>query len=1057
MKLRISAWGIRNPIPVAILFVCLTIWGLMSYGRLPIKQFPNISFPIVVVSVAQFGASPSEMENQITRPIENALSTVQNVKHIVSSVVLGVSTTSLEFELGSDLQKATDDVRTAVDQVRVQLPNGIDPPQVQRVDVDSSPILTVAVSSPTLSVQDLSWFVDDTVARTLQAQKGVAQVGRIGGADREIQVILDPDRMASFGVTANQVSQALRSFNSDNSGGRVEVGGQEQTIRVLGQARTVDQLRQTTIPVGGRYVRLADIAEVGDGVAEARGFARLDGRSVVAFQVNKTRDASEVSTETGVKDTIDKLQKAHPEVKFREVVSTVRETRESFHATQDVLLEGMALAALVVFLFLRNWRATLITAIAMPLALIPTFGFMALMHFSLNVITLLALTLVIGILVDDAIVEIENIEKRIEAGESPYRASLIGADSIGLAVVATTATIVVVFLPVSFMGGIPGQFFREFGLTVAVAVLFSLLVARLLTPLMSAYLLKPARHPRPRPAFKGWYRNTLEWALEHKWLSALAGGLIFVGSLALTTLLPVGFQPVDNSGLFYLQVEGPPGASRPDMEKVVAHTTATLKAQNDVESVFAQIGSSSGGGFGGGGGGGSELRTGTVTVKLKAERSMSTEAFKLFIRPKLREIPDARVTTQSDFGAADVDIVLSSEDAPALERAQSELMREMRPLTVVSNVRPSPAPPGPELVIRPKPAEAARLAVNAEALAQIVRIATIGDIDANVSKFSEGKRRIPIRVKLPESARSDLSVIERLKVPVTGGGVTSLASVADLSFQAGPARIARYMRERRASVQADLNGTTIGQAMGAITKLPAIKNLPPTVRRAQVGQSEQLAEVVKGFTTAVFTGVALIFAVLVLLFRSFFKPATILSALPLSIGGAFLGLLVTHQAITMPVFIGVLMLLGLAAKNSILLVEFAIEDERAGQDRKTALMNACRERARPIVMTTVAMAAGMLPTALALGEGSYFRQPMAIAVIGGLISSTALSLVLVPVVYEIVDQFENWFVPLFGRFVTKRRPGDDAPIREDEETLVTDATVVGPRPRSRAPEHLPAE
>ena len=517
MKFRISAWAIRNPIPVAIFFVALTISGLIAYGQLPIKHFPNISFPVAAVTVTQAGAAPSEMENQITRPIEDAIAGVTNVKHIISNVSLGVSTTSIEFELGTDMQKATDDVRSVVERTRVILPPSIDPPIVQRIEVDSvAPILTYAVASDRMTPTELSWFVDNTIARSLQAQTGVAQVSRVGGVDREINVTLNPDHMRAFGVTAPQVNAALAQFNADQAGGRANIGGQEQTVRVLGQAQTVDQLRDLTVPAAGRYVRLADVAEVGDGAAESRGFARLDNRPAVAFQVSKTRDASDVTVEKAAVKQIDALAKAHPEVNFSLIVSTVEQTRETYIATVHVLIEGMLLAALVVFLFLRNWRATLIAAAAMPLSLIPTFTAIQLMGFSLNMITLLSLTLVIGILVDDAIVEIENIEKRIERGSTPYRAALIGADSIGLAVIATTASIVVVFTPVSFMPGIPGQFFKEFGLTVAVAVVFSLIVARLLTPLMAAYFLEGGGEEKPIRPLGGFYKKSLDWALSHK-------------------------------------------------------------------------------------------------------------------------------------------------------------------------------------------------------------------------------------------------------------------------------------------------------------------------------------------------------------------------------------------------------------------------------------------------------------------------------------------------------------------------------------------------------------
>ena len=1041
--LRISAAAIRNPIPVAIFFIALTISGLLAYGRLPIKQYPNIAFPVVAVSVTQNGAAPAQMETQIARPVENAIAGVSNVKHIMTSVTLGVSSTTIEFELGTDMQKATEDVRTAVERVRVNLPPGIDPPAVQRVDIDAAPILTYAVSNPAMAPQELSWFVDDVVARTLQGQRGVAQVARVGGVDREINVTLDPARMRAFGVTAPQVNAALYQFNTDESGGRAGVGGQEQTVRVLGQAQTVGALRDTVIPVPGRFVRLRDVAEVGDGAAEPRAFARLDGRPAVAFQVNKTKDSSDVRVEAAVQKAVAQLAKARPDIRFDLIVSTVQETRDSYEATVHVLLEGMVLAAFVVWLFLKNWRATLIAAAAMPLSLIPTFTVMSILGFSLNVITLLALTLVIGILVDDAIVEIENIEKRIERGESPYRASLIGADSIGLAVIATTASIVVVFLPVSFMGGIPGQFFKEFGLTVAVAVVFSLVVARLLTPLMAAYLLRPARHARPEPEFTGFYRRALDWALSHPWVSALFGGSLFLATIlyvvvgAAIGIVPVGFQPVANPGYLYLNMEGPPGASRAAMERAVADATRMFRAEPDVQSVFAQVGGA-GAAEGFGAGQGVDLRTGTLTVVLKARRAHTTDGFKKLIRPKLHTIPDVRITTLSGFGAADVETVLSSENGELLQRTQRELQTQMRGLKQISDVRPAPAPPGPELAIRPKPEEAARLGVTSQALADVARIATIGEIDAASAKFSEGERRVPIRVRLPEAARDDLSVLGQLQVPVAAGAASvPLSSVADLSFQAGPGCIVRYGRERRASVQADLAGASLGTALGAINNLPVMKKLPEGVKTAAIGDAEVLGEVITGFVGAIVSGVLLIFAVLVLLFRSFFKPAIIMAALPLSIVGAVIALTLTRTELDMPVFIGVLMLLGIAAKNSILLVEFAIEDERAGQTRLEALHNACRERARPIVMTTVAMVAGMFPTALGLGAGSEFRQPMAVAVIGGLISSTVLSLVLVPVIYLFVDRFEAWITPRFAGLVTPRRPGDDAPIADGEETLVT--------------------
>jgi HAE1 family hydrophobic/amphiphilic exporter-1 len=1019
-ELRISAWAIKNPIPVAVLFIALIIAGIGCYMGLPIKQFPNVEFPAVTVTVTQSGAAPGEMETQVTRPIEDAVASISNVKTIRSSVVQGASTTTIEFNLGEDLQKVTDEVRSKVDQTRAILPREVDEPIVQRLEITSAPIITYAVSAPNMSATELSWFIDDTVTRALQGEKGVAQVARVGGVDREINVIIDPDRMASFGVTAPQLNQALASFSVDAPGGRARIGGREQTLRVLGAATTVEQLRAITIPVaGGRYVKLTDVAQVGQGAEEERGFARLDGKPVVAFQVMKTRDSSDVAVEDNVKKAIDALQAKQPGVTFVKIFSTVDETRASFAATEHTLLEGMLLASLVVFLFLREWRATLITAIAMPVSLIPTFAFMAVMGFSLNVVTLLALTLVIGILVDDAVVEIENIEKRVARGQRPFHAAMEGADAIGLAVVATTFTIVAVFVPVSYMPGTPGQFFKEFGLTVAVAVLFSLVVARLLTPLLAAYFLKPSKDPHPRRDFTGFYRGVLDWSLDHRFLSIVIGTLILIGSFALVKFIPTAFQPAGNANYYYLKVQGPPGATTADMERTVQSVTAMFRKRPETAHVFAQVGSNIGSGWGGQSG--ADLRDATITIVLNGKRDLTVTQIKQAVRNDLHDIPDARVNLLGDWGTSEVQTILISDNGPLLERTAAKIEREMQKLGTVADPRPSSPPSGPEIVIRPKPDEAARLGVSAADIAAIARVATVGDIDANVAKMTQGERRIPIRVRLPAETRADLDALGALRVPTASGGATRLDTVADLSFQAGPAKIDRFARKRQVTIEADLaNGAQLGQAMSDVAKLPTMKALPPGVGPATAGDQEAFVELFTGFAVALLSAVGLVFGVLVLLFRSFFKPITILSALPLAIGGAFFALLVTGQSLSMPSLIGFLMLMGLAAKNSILLVEYAIEQERAGMSQRDAILDACHERARPIIMTTLAMMAGMLPTALGIGTGSEFRQPMAVAVIGGLITSTVLSLVLVPVVYEIVDDIERWLTPKLSRMTTPR-------------------------------------
>ncbi|MEN5362760.1 efflux RND transporter permease subunit [Brevundimonas intermedia] len=1008
MTLGISAWAIRNPIPVAVLFVALIVAGIGAYLQLPVKSVPDTAFAAVQVSISQSGAAPAELESQVTRLAENAVAGLPGVNHVMSTVAQGRSITTVEFEIGEDVQKATDQVRTAIDRIRASLPRTIDEPIIERLEADSQPILTYAVSAPAMSASDLSWYIDDALTTRLQSIGGIASIARVGGVDREINVTLYPDRLAAYGLTAPAVSAALRAFAADGPGGRAELGGGEQTIRVLGAARDLNALRAMTLPTGaGRSVRLADVADIGAGESEARSFARLNGRPVVGFQITKTRAASDVGVEDAVHREIAEIARTTPGVTITEIVSTVGDTRASFHATVAVLLEGMALAAVVVFLFLRSWRSTLIAALAMPISLIPTFAVMALLGFSLNIVTLLGLTLVVGILVDDAIVEIENIEKRIERGETPYQAALLGADQIGLAVVACALAIVVVFVPVSLMGGAAGQYFREFGLTVAAAVLFSLLVARLLTPLLAAWFLKPVARPHPPKPFKGPYRKALDWALAHPGLSLLLGALVFAGSLGLATRLPTGFIPVGNPTSIALDIQASPGATHADMDDTVAQVTRLLRRQPDVRTVFATVG-------------GEDLSSGSVTVAFQEARTLTATQFKDRIRPLLKSIPDVRVTLQGERGPADVEITLVGREDVALAEAAERVQQEMRSLPQLTNIRLAAPPAGPELIIRPRTEEAARLGVTAETLAEITRVATIGDIDANVARMTEGERRVPIRAQLAGSARRDLTTLADLQVPTVGAGTTRLGAVADLGFEAGPARIERFDRERRVSIHSDLRDASIGQALAAVEALPAMTALPNGVRNAAYGDAEQLGELFGGFATAMAAGVALIFAVLVLLFHSLFKPVTILTALPLSIVGAISGLFVFGFGLTLPALIGFLMLLGLAAKNSILLVEFAIEREREGMSQHDALIAACRERARPIVMTTVAMAAGMVPTAIGLGEGAAFRQPMAVAVIGGLITSTLLSLLLVPVVYRYVDRFELWLKPRLARVLTPR-------------------------------------
>ena len=1046
MNLPISSWAIRNPIPVVVAFTLLMVAGLYSYSRLPIKQYPNIAFPMVVATIVQEGAAPTELENQVTRIVENSIAGLPDIELLQSSVTLGASTTIIQFKIGTDLQKAKDDVEQRVNQVRNQLPAAIQPPLINSLDFTGGALMTFAVSHPTMTATDLSWFIDDRIARDLQSVKGVGQVGRVGGVNREINITLDPVRMDAIGVTAADVNNALQRSYRNYGGGVTQVGGSETTTRVIGETATVAELGNLSVPLRGgqSYVRLSDIADVGDGSAEIRSFARLNGRPVVGFEIVKVDTASEVDVENGAYAAIERLKAANPGLEITKIFSITDDTKANFHATQDVLIEGMILAAIVVFLFLRDWRATVIAALAMPLSLIPTFWIISMLGFSLNVVTLLALTLVIGILVDDAIVEVENIQKRTLAGYTPFRAAMEGADAIGLAVLATTASIVVVFLPTSFMGGMPGQFFIEFGITVAVAVVFSLLVARFVSPLMAAYFLKPSKAHLDARKLPGFYENTLKWALKHRLIASFFGFLTFVGAIVSAMVLPAGFIPTEDPGYIMFNISAPPGSTREQMERSATELSELLEKQPDTKDVFITIGSGGAGGqaaAANGGGGGAGMSSGSAILVMDDHHKMHTEELKQLIRPQLAGIADIRVTALMSGGGptgSDVNILLTSEDGAALEKAQLALLNEMKDLDdIIRNPRLSPDPPGPELIIRPRTAEAARLNVSTDAIAQVARIATSGDIEANTPKFSEGERRLAIRVRLPDGVRRDLAQLGQLRVPTLSGGSTTLDAVADISYEAGPGVIQRMDRQRMAAVQADFApGVTSGDATNAVDGTQTMKEIfagEGLVKRARVGQEQAMNEMFSGIIVALLAGIALIYSVMVLLFKSVFKPMVILSSLPLSFSGAFVALLIFGKAIDMPVMIGLVLLLGIAAKNAILLVEFAIESEQRGNNVYDALFDACRERARPIVMTTVAMSAGMLPTALGLGEGAGFRTSMAIAVIGGLISSTVLSLILVPVVYTFVDSIERWFGSWAGNLTTKPTEDDRKLMKKHNE------------------------
>ena len=1039
MRLNISAWSIRRPVPAIVLFSVLTLLGVISFMTLPVTRFPNIDIPLVSITVVQSGAAPAELESQVTKEVEDAVANITGVKHIMSTVTDGMSTTVMEFRLEINQDRALNDVKDAIDKIRLDLPRDINEPIVQRIDVEGQSILTFAASSPGMTLEQLSWHVDDVIKRQLQGQKGVGRVERYGGVDREIRILLDPDRLLAFGITAAEVNTQVRATNVDMGGGRGEIGGQEQAIRTLAGARKVEELAETKILLpGGRHVRLSDLGQVIDDASEQRSFARLNGEPVVTFSVFRSKGSSELSVADVVNAKVAELGKQYPDVRVTKIDDAVAYTRGNYTSAMETLIEGAVLAVLVVLVFLRNMRATLIAAVALPLSAIPTFWAMELLGFSLNLVSLLGITLVTGILVDDAIVEIENIVRHMRTGKSPYRAAVEAADEIGLAVIAISLTIVAIFSPVSFMGGIAGQYFRQFGLTVAIAVLISLLVARLITPMMAAYLMRPVpeKHEGDGLVMRA-YLAFLRATLKVRYLTLVAGLGLFAGSIYATSLLPTGFMPDEDMSRVVVSVESPPGATLEDTRVTTDQMVKTLKTIPEVTSVFVLGGSTPTGGL--------EVRKASLFVNLvpKTERALPQKAIKTIISDKLAEIPDTRAWYVNERGERELSFSMLSHNGEELNDAVRKLEGALRQVPGFKNVAADASIDRPELRVVPKFDVAARLGVAPSKIAETIRVATIGDTDANLAKFNAGDRLVPIRVQIAEDARTDMQRLQNLRVTNATNVAIPLAAVADVTFGRGPSSISRYDRERRAVIGVDLESRyAMSSARETFMKVVDEQKLPAGVRLQPSGDAEIQDEVATGFMTAMGTGLMIVFGVLVLLFGSVAQPITILLSLPLSFGGVVLALLATNNSVSMPVYIGLLMLMGIVTKNAIMLVDFAVEEVARGVPRFDAVIDAGRKRARPIVMTTLAMVAGMVPSAMAFGDGGEFRAPMAIAVIGGLLVSTVLSLVFVPSFFTVMDDVGRFVWWIFGRFIG---PTDESP-EYLAETAHTRPAATAPAP-----------
>ena len=1034
--MNVSAWSIRNPIPALMLFVMLTFAGLLSFQAMKVQNFPDLDLPTITISAALPGAAPAQLETEVARKIENAVASLQGLKNIRSTVQDGAVTVTAEFRLEKPVQEAVDDVRSAVQSVRSDLPADLRDPIVKKIDLAGQPVLAYTVRIPSMDDEALSWFVDNTITKRLLSVRGVGAVARVGGADRQVAVELDPARLLALGLTAADVSRQLKQVQLESSGGRADLGGSEQPLRTMANVASAQELAALQLSVGAsspgqsaKRIRLDQVASVTDTVAEPRAAALLNGVAVVGFEVARSRGASEVEVGHAVRAALTELKATHPDMELTESFDFVTPVEEEFNGSMALLYEGALLAVLVVWLFLRDLRATFVSAVALPLSAIPAFIGMHYLGFSINVVTLLAMSLVVGILVDDAIVEVENIERHLRMGKTPFQAAMEAADEIGLAVIATTFTLVAVFLPTAFMCGVPGKFFKQFGWTAALAVLASLVVARMLTPMMAAYIMRRSQHEHKEPWWMPTYLRWAAWCLRHRFITALAALGFFVGSVMLIPLLPKGFVPPDDNSQTQVYLELAPGATLKDTLQAAESARLVLSQVKDVQSVYTTIGGGSAGTDPFAGGGAAETRKATLTIQLtpRGQRPRK-QVIENTIREALSEVAGVRTKVGLGGSGEKYMLVLTGEDPLALGQAATAVEKDLRTIQGLGSIASSAALVRQEVAIRPNFAAAADLGVTPASLSDTLRIATVGDYDAALPKLNLAQRQVPIVVKLESAARQDIGLLSRLTVPGTHGPV-QVGQVATLEVTSGPAVIDRYNRSRNITFEVELSGLPLGDVTGMVQALPAIKQLPPGVKVMEVGDAEMMGELFASFGLAMLTGVLCIYIVLVLLFKAFLHPFTILAALPLSLGGAFVALLLVGKSFSMPSLIGLIMLMGIATKNSILLVEYAIVARRGndGSDghpvaapmaRMDALLDACHKRARPIIMTTLAMGAGMVPIAVGWGAAdSSFRSPMAVAVIGGLITSTFLSLLVIPAVFTYVDDLAQWLARLRVRLM----------------------------------------
>jgi HAE1 family hydrophobic/amphiphilic exporter-1 len=1030
--------SVNHPVFATMIMVAIMVFGFYSYQRLPIEQMPDIDFPVVAVVVSYPGASPEAVENDIVKPIEEAVNTIAGLDTLQSTAQSGQAMVLMIFDLEVNSQQVAQDVRDKLDPVKAVLPDSAGDPRVLRFDPSALPIMSLAISSDTLSDRDLTALTEDVIAKRMSNISGVGSATIVGGVPRQLNIRIDPDHLAAFNISAGAVISALRADNRDLAAGAITQDSMVQSIQVLGQIAEQEDFYDIIVGnQGGQPVYLRDVATIEDGDGDATSLALLNGQRALALDILKTQGANTVGVAADIRKAIANLEANElpaVTVKIEVVVDNAKPVEDSFHAVQNMLIEGAVLAVVIVFIFLNSWRSTVITGLTLPISIIGTMIVLNVLGFSLNMMTLLALSLAVGILIDDAIVVRENIMRHLHMGKSHRQAAFDGTNEIGLAVLATTLSIVAVFLPVAFMDGILGRFFLQFGVTVSVAVLISLFVAFTLDPMMSSVWYDPAAHPGLKRGPVGraiehfdrffariteGYRTLIRWALRFRKTVLGLAALSMVGAVALFPLVGVEFVPAVDNGTFTITAETPPGSSKEYTAGKLRQAERVVRSFPEVTSTYSTVA--------GGVTGGANNGTMTVTLVGAAERDRTPMDMMPEVRRALEAVPGAnfQVTAASGLGAnsAPVSITLYGDSFSVLQQLADQLVGELEKIDGLINVQSSLDEAQPVVGISVDRDRANDLGVSMTQIASTLQPLISGE-DV-VDWTSPAGRVYSVVVRLPEELRNDIEAIGNLPIAQSGAtGSTEmirLNQVAEVVESNSPATINRQDLQRGVTVEAYLDGVELGAITGSLQQAVDTLDFPTGYRSSMGGEVEQIGETMGAIGSALLLAVIFIYLVLASQFGSFLQPVAIMGALPLALIGVMVGLLVGGSTLNMFSAIGFIMLMGLVVKNAILLVDNANQHVKAGMNLYDALVEAGATRFRPIIMTTLAMIFGMLPLALSLHEGSGQNAPMAHAVIGGLISSTALTLLVVPVLLTYIDGFGRFV----GRFLPKG-PDDEA-------------------------------